>query len=163
MHESTIDTTKELSLFKIIPFTSVSANNLTKTKNLNELIQSKIGQRQRFFGIEISPASHGPELDYNRFGKSQPLFTSITWILDHNTKNESLSMAPAVKLAHSLEKWQPVLSHITCYKMNENRLIELLDNNLTNFLALKGDSGGNFSHFVWITVSFFQTIFIVYV
>lgn len=151
MHEFAIDTSSISSTsFKVIGAENISTDTDPST-NLYELMQSKIEQRKHFFGIEISPTTNFAELDYSRFGESQPLFTSITWLMDHNLKYDSLSIAPAVRLAHAVEKCNPVLMHVTCYQMNESKLQQLLDNKFTNFLALRGGRIGfnvrNFNFF----------------
>ncbi|XP_031635702.1 methylenetetrahydrofolate reductase [Contarinia nasturtii] len=134
MHEFAIDVDKPSSSFNII---SPGVEN-NSDKSLNDLIQHKIKERKRFFGIEISPASNGDDLDYNKF-TSSPLFTAVTWLFDHNLKYDSLSSAPAVHLGKSVQKCSPVLMHLTCYKLQPAILRELIDIGFKNIMALKGD------------------------
>lgn len=139
MHEFAIDVNKPSASFNLIPPEIVESadNESANKKTLDELIQDKIKEQKCFFGIEISPASSGEDLDYKKF-VVQPLFTSITWLFDHNLKHDSLSMAPAVQLAKSAEKCSSVLMHLTCYKLQASKLSELLDIGFKNILALKG-------------------------
>lgn len=138
MHEFAIDFNKPSASFTIIP--PRAENNFeaeTSGKSLDELIRNKIKDRKRFFGIEISPASSGEDLDYNKFAL-QPLFTSVTWLFDNNLKFDSLSMAPAIRLGKTVEKCSPVLMHLTCYKLQREKLREFLDIGFKNVLAVKG-------------------------
>lgn len=140
MHEFAIDSSNPSSSFQVIaPVAATEPNDETKhILNLNELIQNKIKANRRFFGIEISPAANGEDLDYRKFGDVQPLFTSITWLFDDNLKSDSLSTAPAVQLGKTIEKFAPILMHLTCYKLNPDKLREFLDLGFQNILALKG-------------------------
>lgn len=138
MHEFAIDTDHLSASFKLIPSTNVTATASENAgKSLNQLIQSRIKEKKRFYGIEISPATSGDDLDYNKF-PTQPLFTSITWLFDNNLKTDSMSMAPAIQLGKSAEKCSPVLMHLTCYKLQAENLREFLDLGFKNILALKG-------------------------
>lgn len=139
MHEFAIDLNKPSASFTLIP-PRLENNNLeieTSGKTLDELIRNKIKDQKRFFGIEISPATTGEALDYNKFAV-QPLFTSVTWLFDHNLKFDSFSMAPAVQLGKLAEKCSPVLMHLTCYKLDQEKLRKFLDIGFKNVLALKG-------------------------
>lgn len=138
MHEFAIDLSKPSSSFILIaPSNTDYVPNENGQRSLDELIQSKIKADKRFFGIEISPAAKGEDLDYNKFAV-QPLFTSITWLFDDNLKYASMSMAPAIQLGKVVEKCSPVLMHLTCYKFNEAMLREFLDIGFNNILTLKG-------------------------
>lgn len=141
MHEFAIDVNEVNASFNLIAPKNVElpVNESEIKKSLDDLIQDKIKERKRFFGIEISPASSGEDLDYNKF-VVQPLFTSITWLFDNNLKHDSLSMAPAVQLGKTAEKCSSVLMHLTCYKLQAPKLRELLDIGFKNVLALKGGS-----------------------
>lgn len=138
MHEFAIETNHPSAHFKLIPPTNAE-NTASENagKNISQLIANRVKDKKRFFGIEISPASSGADLDYNQF-TTQPLFTSITWLFDNNLKGDSMSMAPAVQLGKSAEKCSPVLMHLTCYKLQEENLREFLDLGFKNILALKG-------------------------
>lgn len=106
--------------------------------NLNEAILDRIANKQRFYGIEVSPVPSAQELDFNKM-TTRPLFTSITWLLDRNLRQTTLGHAPALKLAAVISKSTPVMSHLTCYHMTENQLNEiLLQHNVNAVLALRG-------------------------
>lgn len=138
MHEFAIDSNKPSASFTVIPPSEENnCESKTSDKSLDELIRKKIDDRKRFFGIEISPASSGEALDYNKFAV-QPLFTSVTWLFDYNLKFDSFSEAPAVRLGKQVEKCSPVLMHLTCYKLDREKLREFLDVGFKNILAVKG-------------------------
>lgn len=134
MHEFAIDAGNSCASFSVIP-PEIRVEEVGNS--LSELIQNKIKAKQRFYGIEISPAANGQDLDYNKL-MPQPLFTSITWLFDDNLKYDSLSTAPAVLLGKAVSKCCPVLMHLTCYKLEEVKLREFLDLEFHNILALKG-------------------------
>lgn len=134
MHELAAYSTEPGSTFKVIP----NGTPYNGTKNINQLIQDRIGGEKKFFGIEISPSPKGKDLDYSCFGDNQPLFTSITWLFDHNINFEPISMSPALKLAKSVQECNPVLLHLTCYKFTESKLDEVFNNDIENILALRG-------------------------
>lgn len=141
MHEFAIDVGNSCASFSVIP-PEIQANTEVEEveevgKSLNDVIQKKIKAKKRFYGIEISPAASGQDLDYTKF-MPQPLFTSITWLFDDNLKSESLSIAPAVRLGKAVSKCCPVLMHLTCYNLEEVKLREFLDLEFHNILALKG-------------------------
>lgn len=133
MHEFAIDVNNPNASFKVIP--SPTDDSANTSKSLNDLIESNIKAKKRFFGIEISPAASGNNLDYR---KLQPLFTSVTWLSDDNLKNDSLSKAPAIQLGKTVAKCHPLLMHLTCYKLTQTQLKEILDLGFRNILALKG-------------------------
>lgn len=135
MHEFAIDVQNPSSSFKVIA--PERSENENVGDNLNDLIQKKIKAKQRFYGIEISPAASGEDLDYGKF-IVPPLFTSITWLFDDNLKDESLSMAPAVQLGKAVNKCCPVLMHLTCYKLDKVKLRNFCDLGFENILALRG-------------------------
>lgn len=138
MHEFAIDTNTASASFKLIPPANTeSTSSGNANKSIDQLIQSRISEKRRFFGIELSPASNGDDLNYNHF-TTQPLFTSITWLFDTNLKSDSLSTAPAIQLGKSAENCSPVLMHLTCYKLKEEKLREFLDLGFKNIFALKG-------------------------
>lgn len=136
MHEFAIDINNPKASFKVIP--SPAGNSENTSKSLNDLIESKIKANKRFFGIEVSPAAKGNDLDYGKFGTAQPLFTSVTWLGDDNLKFDSLSKAPAIQLGKTVEKCNPLLMHLTCHKLTPILLHEFLDLGFRNVLALKG-------------------------
>lgn len=138
MHEIAIETGSRIGKFMV-----VDAKLIPTAFNLSEIIQKRIQEKKRFFGIEVSPVPSNETLNYNEF-EVQPAFTSITWLLDHNVRQLNTSDAPALQLASVLSRSNPILSHISCYKMNERKLSEILSLGVNNVLALRG---GNFFSF----------------
>lgn len=136
MHEFAVDVSNPKASFKVLSLATSDCGNTSE--NLYDLIKSKIKANKRFFGIEISPAASGNDLDYGKFTIAQPLFTSVTWLSDDNLKFDSISTAPAIQLGKIVEKCNPVLMHLTCYKLTQAQLNEFLDLGFRNILALKG-------------------------
>lgn len=136
MHEFAIDINNPTASFKVIPPSTESSENTSRS--LNDLIESKIKANKRFYGIEISPAAKGNDLNYGKFTIAQPLFTSVTWLGDDNLKFDILSEAPAIQLGKAVAKCNPLLMHLTCYKLTQTRLNGFLGLGFRNILALKG-------------------------
>lgn len=136
MHEFVVYSTEPETHFRVIPNKSVCIAQ----QNLNELIHNRLKSGKRFFGIEISPSPNERNLDYNCFGDLQPVFTSITWLFDHNINCEPISMSPAITLTRSVQQCNPALLHLTCYKLSDSKLQEIIGNGVTNIFALRGGS-----------------------
>lgn len=134
MHEFAVYSTEPEAHFCVIPNKSACIDQ----RNLNELIQERIKSGKRFYGIEISPSPKGKFLNYNDFGDLQPLFTSITWLFDHNINCEPISNSPAMTLARSVQESNPALLHLTCYKLSDSKLEEIIENGVTSLFALRG-------------------------
>lgn len=136
MHEIAIDTGNRFGKFNVVD--AIRSTPTDSTVDLDKVIRDKIANKSRFYGIEVSPVPSTEELNFNEFDVS-PVFTSITWLLDHNLRQATLADAPALKLATVVRKSNPVLSHLTCYKFTENQLREiLLEHHVENVLALRG-------------------------
>lgn len=105
--------------------------------NIKDLIALKIENKQRFYSIEVSPLVSVEELNYNKFSVL-PLFTSVTWLSDHNLKQPNVSDSDAIKLVKLAQHSTPVLLHLSCYKLTYGKLDEILRNNVKNVLALRG-------------------------
>ena len=116
-------------------------SNCVKTNsNLTELIDEKIQNHKRFYGIEILPKSN-KILDYTKL-TVQPLFTSIVWLSDEYSDNDLLATNAAVQCAQKLqENGLSVLPHLTCHRMTQEQLQEYLKNIVKprNLLVLRGD------------------------
>lgn len=138
MHDFGIDSEQPYTTFKISPPIGTNRKEANNSIDLIELIKSRIDSGKRFFSIEVSPCGHGDHLNFNRFGKNQPLFTSITWLRDINVIHECISDAPAIQLIESLNNCNSILLHITCYKLTESHLSGILDNEIQGVFALKG-------------------------
>lgn len=148
MHEVAIDTGTRFGKFNVVD----AVRAVDATIDLDRVIRDKIANKKRFFGIEVSPVPSAEELDFNKFD-ARPLFTSITWLLDHNLQHAMLGDAPALKLAAVIRRSSSVLSHLTCYKMTENQLREILEqHHVENVLALRGGM------FIVQTIHSFQTM-----
>lgn len=136
MHEVAIDTGNRFGKFNVVDAVHGAPTN--NAIDLDQVIRDKIANKKRFYGIEVSPVPSTEELNFNEFDVA-PVFTSITWLLDHNLRQATLGDAPALKLAAVVRKSNPVLSHLTCYRMTENQLREiLLEHQVDNVLALRG-------------------------
>lgn len=136
MHEVAIDIGNRFGTINVIDAVRISPTNAAV--DLEKVIRDKIANKKRFYGIEVSPVPSTEELNFNEFDVP-PVFTSVTWLLDHNLRQTTLGEAPALKLATVVRNSCPVLSHLTCYQMTENQLREiLLENHVENVLALRG-------------------------
>lgn len=137
MHEIAIDTGNRFGKINVVDAANIAPTDTTAI-DLDNVIRDKIANKKRFYGIEVSPVPSTEELNFNAFDVA-PVFTSITWLLDHNLRKATLGDAPALKLAAVVRKSTPVLSHLTCYQMTENQLREiLLEHHVENVLALRG-------------------------
>lgn len=103
-------------------------------------IKSLLSSHQKqFFSVELTPKDTFDNVDLNQLPIS-PLFVSTTWIGDDNLKYGSLNKSPAMSMASNLmKKGVPVLTHISCYKLKESFLDELLKTAL-NLFPLRGDA-----------------------
>lgn len=136
MHEVAIDIGYRLGKINVVD--AIESIRTDAVVNLDHVIRDKIANKKRFYAIEVSPVPSTEELNFNDFDVL-PVFTSITWLLDHNLRQPTLDDAPALKLANFVRKSSPVLSHLTCYQMTENHLRGiLLEHNVENVLALRG-------------------------
>lgn len=138
MHYFDIDSEESCTTFEISPPIESHRREPNCSKSLLELLKERKDSGKHFFSIEVSPSGHSDHLDFNRFGKNQPLFTSITWLRDSNVKHDCISDAPAIHLAKVLSNCSPILLHVTCYKLTESQLNSILENDIQNVFALKG-------------------------
>jgi len=69
-----------------------------------------------------------------------PLFIDITWISDYNLKHESILSSPAFTLKKELEKKFNVINTITCFRLEDKHVDELLseDGPVKNFVVIRG-------------------------
>lgn len=148
MHEVAIDIGNRFGSIKVVDAVRIAPK--IAAFDLDEVIRDKIANKKRFYGIEVSPVPSTEELNFNGFDVP-PVFTSITWLFDHNLRQATLDEAPAFKLATVVRKSSPVMSHLTCYQMTENQLSEiLLAHNVENVLALRGGMCSMQSHHMQI-------------
>lgn len=117
---------------------ALDAQSLSNSSKLLELLNNRTNGKLNFFSIEISPTGEDEPLDFDCFGNNQPLFTSITWLGDSNLNHHPIKTAPALQLTKSISKLNPVVLHITCYKLDRPYLEEILNSDIQSVFALKG-------------------------
>lgn len=134
MHALVIERKSNKSSFSVI---NTQLDESFQYVKVIDLIGRRTYRRERFYSIEVSP-SDNILLNFNDF-TVQPLFTSVTWFKD-NVEVENDAVEPAVQLINAITS-TPALLHLTCYKLTETKLENLMKMKLTNVLALRG---GNF-------------------
>lgn len=90
-----------------------------------------------FYSIEVTPKV-GLKIDFNEF-RLLPLFVDITWIKNHNLTFTPIKSSPAFELASNIES-SHVVNSITCYRLTDDNLIEILSDSemIRNFTILRG-------------------------
>lgn len=90
-----------------------------------------------FYSLEVTP-SFNLDLDLTDL-KTLPLFIDVTWTYDENLNYPSLQDCPALEARRLIESTQAVNS-ITCYKLTEEHVDQLLDDveKIKNFTVLRG-------------------------
>lgn len=91
-----------------------------------------------FYSFEVT-AKKNFVLDTSQLSVN-PLFIDITWISDYNLKHESILSSPAFILKKELEKNFNVINTITCFKLEDKHVDELLsgDDPVKNFVVIRG-------------------------
>lgn len=105
--------------------------------NITKLINNKIASNKLFYSIEISPINNFI-IDLNEL-KKLPIFTAVTWFSNINLKYEQIENCPALEMACKIRKAFPVLTHVTCFEMNEEVLDGIFKSGVENIFALRGD------------------------
>lgn len=105
--------------------------------NISKLIKIKMASNQLFYSIEISPNSNFT-IDLNQL-KKLPIFTAVTWFSNINLKYNKIEKSPALEMASKIRKALPVLTHVTCFEMNEMDLDGIYNSGVENIFALRGD------------------------
>lgn len=105
--------------------------------NISKLIKIKMASNQLFYSIEISPNSNFT-IDLNQL-KKLPIFTAVTWFSNINLKYNKIENSPALEMASKIRKALPVLTHVTCFEMNEMDLDGIYNSGVENIFALRGD------------------------
>lgn len=103
---------------------------------LKALISENFAAGKCFYSIEVTPKADLC-LNFNEF-ETLPLFVDITWIRDDNLK-APLRNAPAFDLARKI-KSSPVVNTITCYRLTDDHLDEVLNGSETikNLTVVRG-------------------------
>lgn len=104
---------------------------------LTDLIQSKIDNREYFYGIEISAKSNNSTLDYRKFSVL-PLFTSLVWLSPYGDV-VPISEVDSLQFGKSLQPATVVMPHFTCYRATPERVKNFLSLDFANVVALRGD------------------------
>lgn len=115
--------------------------------NLLELMNTRTNGKSYFFSIEISPIGQAEQIDFDYFGKNRPIFTSITWLEDRNLNHNPIMNAPALQLTKTISKQNPVILHVTCYKLDRPYLEEILNCDIHSVFALKGGKTYKFCNY----------------
>lgn len=134
MHETIIEEGENETLNNInLP----AINKSYLHTNISKLINTKISSNNYFYSIEISP-NQNLCTDLNEF-KKKPTFAAVTWFSNINLKCKQIENSPALEMACKISKAFPVLTHVTCYEMNEDILDDIFNSGVENIFALRGD------------------------
>lgn len=132
MHELAIDDGQHAGKINVI-----DSDHSPVSTNLDEIIRKKLNEKKLFYALEVSPVPSSEHLNFKKF-IPEPAFTSVTWLFDNNLKAANVADAPAIQLAKLVKKSNPVLLHLTCYKLTESKLNDIIANGVDNILALRG-------------------------
>lgn len=80
--------------------------------------------------------------------------------MDTNLQCDRMSDAPAIQLSHAMGNEIPVLSHVTCFKLDESRLNDILDNGIHNVFALKGGNSYTYKTFYIYHITLYMTSYL---
>lgn len=91
-----------------------------------------------FYSIEVTPKWNF-EVELPKLNV-KPLFVGVTWISDQNLKYENIGMSPALKLKKNIEQDVNVVNTLTCFKLEDKHLDDLLndENSVRNLTVLRG-------------------------
>lgn len=107
---------------------------------LKKLIQEQFTKQtgKIFYSFEVTPKENYV-LDATKL-ITRPLFIDITWIGDNNLKYPSICSSPALKLKKDIEGNFNVVNTLSCYRLEESHVDELLseENDVKNFVILRG-------------------------
>lgn len=118
-----------------------SNNKSYLQSNITKFIKIKLSTNQLFYSIEISPKNN-LIINFNEL-KKLPIFTAVTWFSNINLKFKQIENSPALEMAFKIRKAFPVLTHVTCFEMNEEILDEIFNSGVNNIFALRGDFNSN--------------------
>lgn len=114
----------------------------SRQSNLSKVIGDSF-KIEQFFSFEVTPSAADDGDKTNLVAKidkmeTLPLFINISWLRDDNLKFP-IAKAPAIELANRLSKYTNVVNSITCYKMTDELLDQILEcENVRNLLVLRG-------------------------
>lgn len=123
-----------------------SNNKSYLQSNIRKLINIKLSSNQLFYSIEISPKNN-LIINFNEL-KKLPIFAAVTWFSNINLKFKPIEKSPALEMAFTIRKAFPVLTHVTCFEMNEEVLDEIFNSDVNNIFALRGDFYSNNQSFL---------------
>lgn len=134
---------------------SVHKSEVSKRDQLKTVILESFTSESGkcFYSIEVTPKSD-LKLNLSRL-KTLPLFVDITWIRDENLQTP-IRESPAFQLADVI-KSSEVVNSITCYKLNEKNLDEILLCG-RNFTVLRGGKRFRFSNSQKNLINSIQTL-----
>lgn len=162
MHEAAIESINNHKSNILVSIVNRSIDNKTPktTIKLIDFINNQIKHKKLFYSIEIVAAVTIPTtLNYTELCLL-PLFTSITWSSNDTINWNDVKEIDALKLGqHNFGT--PILMHLSCYDLYENRLDQILDKamGVKNVLALKGGTftlSILFAFTYWKPISFRQ-------
>lgn len=84
----------------------------------------KVENRDQFYSFEVTP-NKNLKIDLSKFQKL-PLFIDVNWLRDDNLKVDSIQDSPAFQITKSIQSTY-IVNSITCYKMTEKLLDEILN------------------------------------
>lgn len=138
MHETIIEESENETSNAI----NLPSNNKSYLQsNITKLIKIKLSTNQLFYSIEISPKNN-LIINFNEL-KKLPIFTAVTWFSNINLKFQQIENSPALEMAFKIRKAFPVLTHVTCFEMNEEILDGIFNSGVNNIFALRGDFNSN--------------------
>ena len=114
--------------------------NIRSKIPLKRLISEKFTSETKkvFFSIEVTD-KWNYEIDLPKLN-TKPLFIGIAWISDKNLQYDNINSSPALQLKKNIGNDMEVVNTITCYKLEDKHLDELLseENGVKNLTVLRG-------------------------
>uniref|UniRef100_A0A1B0ABV8 Uncharacterized protein n=1 Tax=Glossina pallidipes TaxID=7398 RepID=A0A1B0ABV8_GLOPL len=133
-------------------FSEQQLRKYPKTQQLKIAVAEKIEKKEYFYGIEILARNHNPKLmlDYTKFGKMLPLFTSLVWLGLDYSRVTNVEEVESIRVAKKLKDNQHemlIAPHLSCYGLDTKRLKEFTELNFTNIVIVRGDQYDNEQEF----------------
>lgn len=136
MHEIAIENENETCEIIHHHQQQYSINIENNSIKIIDIINANNRKQKYFYSIEVSPLKQ-LHLNYNEFVEL-PAFTAVTWLSDTNINCPLNAVPPSIAMVKQIIQSTPVMLHLSCYKLSELKLDEILKCNLKNILALKG-------------------------